>query len=234
MRQAQESDIIRFSMDIRAGFPVRLFKGNDIQILSKQELNTGVLLWADQILCATNKTRKAINNQMRELLGHEGPPQDGDKLICCTNYWDKHSIIDKMALVNGTIGYLKDSYSTFVKYPKFLADGKKVNLLYGDFVSETGSLFKELNFDKDMIMNGNPSLTGSDKYAITRNKMYRKTVPYEFNYGYAITTHKAQGSQWDKVLVIEEGFPYDKTEHSRWVYTAITRAVSRCVLIKGD
>ena len=31
-----------------------------------------------------------------------------------------------------------------------------------------------------------------------------------FAYGYAITTHKAQGGQWNKVLVLEERFPFDK------------------------
>jgi exodeoxyribonuclease-5 len=57
-------------------------------------------------------------------------------------------------------------------------------------------------------------------------------VPREFAYGYAITCHKAQGSEWEKVLVIEETFPFNKEEHARWLYTAITRAQDKCVLIR--
>jgi ATP-dependent exoDNAse (exonuclease V) alpha subunit len=51
-------------------------------------------------------------------------------------------------------------------------------------------------------------------------------------YGYAITCHAAQGSEWDKVLVIEESFPFDKTEHARWLYTACTRASDKLVLVR--
>ena len=65
------------------------------------------------------------------------------------------------------------------------------------------------------------------------NKKTAGLVPMEFTYGYAITTHKSQGSEWDKVLVIEEKFPYDKEEHARWLYTAVTRASSRLVLIRA-
>ena len=57
-------------------------------------------------------------------------------------------------------------------------------------------------------------------------------VPKEFAYGYAITVHKAQGSEWDKVLVLEERFPFDKEEHARWLYTAVTRASDKLVLLR--
>ena len=59
-----------------------------------------------------------------------------------------------------------------------------------------------------------------------------KMVPDEFAFGYAITVHKAQGSEWSKVLTIEENFPFDKKEHARWLYTAISRSAEKCVLIK--
>ncbi len=40
------------------------------------------------------------------------------------------------------------------------------------------------------------------------------------------------GSEWDKVLVIEEKFPFDKEEHKRWLYTACTRAAKKLVLVR--
>ena len=51
-------------------------------------------------------------------------------------------------------------------------------------------------------------------------------------YGYAITCHCAQGSEWDKVLVIEENFPFDKNEHARWLYTACTRPSQKLLLLR--
>ena len=61
---------------------------------------------------------------------------------------------------------------------------------------------------------------------------YGEIVPKEFDYAYAITVHKAQGSEWSKVVVLEEQFPFDKIEHARWLYTACTRASNKLVLVK--
>ena len=44
--------------------------------------------------------------------------------------------------------------------------------------------------------------------------------------------HKSQGSEWDKVLIYEEKFPFDKEEHKRWLYTACTRAAEKLVLVR--
>jgi ATP-dependent exoDNAse (exonuclease V) alpha subunit len=59
-------------------------------------------------------------------------------------------------------------------------------------------------------------------------------VPKQFTYGYAITCHKAQGSEFEKVLVVEEKFPFDKEEHARWLYTGCTRASEKLVIIQKD
>ena len=86
MRQEEQSEIIKLTMDIREGKPLNHFKGNEVQILDKEELTTGMLQWADQIICATNATRTALNKQMRDLLGRQDKPEDGDKVICLRNY----------------------------------------------------------------------------------------------------------------------------------------------------
>ena len=62
--------------------------------------------------------------------------------------------------------------------------------------------------------------------------MTHNLIPLEFTYGYAITYWKSQGSEWDKVLVIEEKFPFDREEHLRWLYTAVTRSSSQLVIIR--
>ena len=43
-----------------------------------------------------------------------------------------------------------------------------------------------------------------------------------FDFGYALTTHKSQGSQWPRVAVLEQIAP--SWSPSRWRYTAATRA----------
>jgi exodeoxyribonuclease-5 len=239
MRQEEDSEIIDLSMKIRNGEPIDYFKGKNIQIINKSELSTGMLQWADQILVATNDTRKAINAQMRELLGHSSPdPEDGDKVICYRNYWEDecggHS-----ALVNGTIGTIKNSYKSFVVIPGFLNKAnygkpRQVDTLNCTFVESDGEEYENMVMDKNMILTGEKTLDWKTEYAVSQNKANKHLLPYEFTYGYAITTHRAQGSEWDKIVIIEEKFPFSKEEHARWLYTACTRASEKLVLVKAD
>ena len=234
MRQAQESEIIQLSMAIRENRPIEVFQGKEVQILNKEELNTGMLTWADQILVATNATRVSINTQMRKLLNFEEKPQDGDKIICLRNYWDCFSDNEE-PLVNGTIGILKDSFLTKRYLPSIVksTDGlSHIDLIVGDFISDSGMYFHSLEMDKKMIDTGEFSLDWKTVYQLNRNPRTRDIPPLEFTYGYAITCHKAQGSEWDKVLVIEEKFPFDKIEHARWLYTAVTRSSEKLVLVR--
>ena len=234
MRQAQESEIIQLSMAIRENRPIEAFQGKEVQILNKEELNTGMLTWADQILVATNATRVSINTQMRKLLNFGEKPQDGDKIICLKNYWDCFSDNEE-PLVNGTIGILKNSFLTKRYLPRIVksTDGlSHIDLIMGDFISDSGMYFHSLEMDKKMIDTGEFSLDWKTVYQLNRNPKTRDIPPLEFTYGYAITCHKAQGSEWDKVLVIEEKFPFDKIEHARWLYTAVTRSSEKLVLVR--
>lgn len=233
MRQAEDSEIIQLSMKIRHNESINVFDGNNVKILSKDSLNTGMLLWADQILVGTNATRISLNNQMRNLLGRGEFPEDGDKVICLKNYWDDFSV-DGDPLVNGTIGTLQNSFKTFRKIPKYIRSNyDKFDILQANFIVDN-TLYENVEMDNKMILTNQKCCDWQTAYKL--NKMKSKLgpiVPKEFAYGYAITGHKAQGSEWDKVLVIEERFPFDKNEHARWLYTAVTRASDKVVLIKN-
>lgn len=234
MRQAKESEIIQLTMKIRAGENISVCQGEDAIVIPKRELVTGHLLWADQIICATNAMRFGLNNQMRQLLGFEGLPQDGEKVVCLRNQWEDLSEDGTAALVNGMTGTLKNPFKSFRMAPKYVKMRKhKMDIIQGDFVSDEGDLFKSVEIDKKLIMDGEYSLDWRESYALgkLKNKI-GDIAPRQFAFGYAVTGHKAQGSEWDKVLVLEESFPFDKLEHARWLYTCATRASSRLVLVK--
>ena len=236
MRQEEQSEIIKLTMDIRAGKPLNHFQGKEVQILDKEELTTGMLMWADQIICSTNATRVALNNQMRQLLGRGDKPEDGDKVICLRNYWDVCSE-DGQPLVNGTIGYLKNSFNDYIKIPAYVTGGRlsQIDTVTGNFEVDDGiTEFASLTMDKRMILEGEPTLNFKEAWKLSNNKRFQSSMPLNFTYGYAITCHKSQGSEWDNVLVIEEGFPFDKEEHMRWLYTAATRAAKKLVIIRKD
>lgn len=52
----------------------------------------------------------------------------------------------------------------------------------------------------------------------------------EFDYGYALTCHKAQGSQFPRVLIVDESHVFRK-DAKRWLYTAITRAAEQVTIV---
>lgn len=232
MRQATESEIIQLSMKIRNKEKIECFKGKEVQIISKEELSTGMLLWANQILVATNSTRININKKMRELLGRTDKTQDGDKIICLRNYWDSFSSQGE-PLVNGTIGYLQNSFESFALIPKNMrCQTNQINYIYGDFLTDNNELYNNLKMDKKQIIEGEKTLNNRDSYVLSKNWKTQGLIPYEFTYGYAITGHKSQGSEWDKVLIIEENFPFEAEEHARWLYTCVTRSAKKLVLVR--
>jgi exodeoxyribonuclease-5 len=51
----------------------------------------------------------------------------------------------------------------------------------------------------------------------------------KFWWGYAITCHQSQGSEWKHVIVCDE---WPGADHDRWLYTAITRASVKCTVVK--
>ena len=52
----------------------------------------------------------------------------------------------------------------------------------------------------------------------------------EFDFGYALTVHKAQGSQWDDVVLFDESFAF-REHRARWLYTGVTRAARKLTLV---
>lgn len=234
MRQASESEIIRLSMHIREGRPVSEFEtsNSEVMILDKSEVNTGVYEWADQILCATNSTRFNINKQLRQIKGFGPEPQEGDKIISLRNQWEffSDSWVDPSPLTNGTIGIIQSTQYQNINVPKYIFD-KPIPVLYTTIIDDNCDKFDYIPIDYTALTTGQKLLTGQQEFQMRKN-LKCPEPPFEFAYAYGITCHKAQGSEWKKVLCFEERFPFTAEEHARWLYTAITRASEKLVIVK--
>lgn len=213
MRQALDNDIIKYSMELRQGKQLAPgINGEHLRTYSKSDLSTGMMTWADQILCGKNKTRRDLNIKMREILGKQGVLDEGDKLICLKNYWEKTSEKENF-LVNGIIGEVSQ-----------IALNPFDNDLRAKFVADGEDSFGVLKLDYKLLTTGSPTVIKTRQGKVLPN-------PYkEMDYGYAITTHKAQGSQFDKVLVYDEHL-WQEENHNRWLYTAVTRAVNKVIIL---
>ena len=254
MRQAQESAIIRLSMHIREGKDFRTFPtvSGEVRIIPHRwqfaDENT-TLLQASQILCGTNAQRFDLNSKVRQMLGRGPVPEPDDKIIGLKNHWDDVSD-EGNALTNGAIGsivphhHYTQSYPNIAKFKTF----KDTDILFADFVTDDGDTFHNIPIDYQELVTNNPSLTGAQEYQIggynksmlLRGQAYGYSftpliIPYSFNYGYAITTWKAQGSEYPYVLGYDCGWlrKKDKEEYIKYLYTLVTRA-EKAVILVGD
>lgn len=234
MRQAAESEIIQLTMKIRNGEDIPYMDGKEVKVIPRSELVTGHLTWADTILCATNATRHGVNSQMRGLLGYDGALCEGEKVIFKANYWEDCNN-EGDALVNGSLGTVVNIHESFIMIPNYIKnDRHKIPTVMGDFIPEAGSSFSSINIDKDFLINECCCVDWKVSYQLgkLRNKI-GDILPKKATYGYALTGHAAQGSQFPKVLVIEESFPFDREEHKRWLYTCCTRPEEKLVLVRN-
>lgn len=222
VRQVQDSEIIRLSMDIREGLPLVKHKGNEVSIVSKHQVNEAYYSGADQIIAAKNITRTNINWKCRKIkFGPDVPdyPIEGEKAICLKNFWNVLSTQGDPA-INGMIGELKNiKYDNNMPlFPMFK------NVMFADFLIANGNQFSNLFMDYKIFTDGKQTIN-SDNWLDFRGA----PRPMLFDYGYCITCHRSQGSEWDKVLVFAE---YMKgTNFQRWLYTAATRAKKKLIIV---
>lgn len=231
MRQAQESEIIRLTMDIRNGKSLTPFKGNEVQVIDQKDIIGGMYGWADQIIVAKNATRRNINSQMRHMLFDidDDIPVEGDKIICLRNDWETVTEAGDV-LVNGTIGTINNiRYNRYHPYLKPMMTADFVSDDYTELdvrISPLDVSFRDLNIDYKLLTTGEPTVTEKNF-----RRFPKQFKPLTFDYGYCITCHKAQGSEYDKVLVLEEFLKGN--DHDRWLYTAATRAKEKLVIVRN-
>lgn len=230
MRQAAESEIIKLTMDIRAGKPLQYKKGNEVRVVDRTELlQPGFLFWGDQIIVGKNDTRNYINDVMRRSFWKENyqiEPIVGDRIICLRNNWE---IINDTndALVNGLTGKLLD-----IHYTEDNPFMDKTPIIDFQPDIEGVGAFRELEVDYKLLTEKKPLVTRG--YDGTWRHIPKQFHPEEFDYGYAITCHKSQGSEFNKVIVLEEFLKSEKREdHIKWLYTAATRAAQKLIVVKN-
>ena len=224
MRQAQESEIIRLSMSVREGRPLELYKGNEVQIIDKKELVSGMFTWADQVLVAKNETRRNINQLMRGYIHGVGDtkPVEGDKVICLKNDWANPNAMGDV-MVNGSIGTIHNFEFDSSVHP-LLQPGLILNFK-PNYAETHNDVFNDLLVDYRLLLKGESTVNKNNF-----NIFKRIPRPKELDYAYAITCHKSQGSEYDKVLVLEEWLKGG--DHARWLYTAATRAKEKLVIVR--
>ena len=228
-RQSSDSSLLKAATDIRNGINIYTQKYNDdVKIFNSTNFRGNILDY-DQILCSSNKNRRDINVKCREIMGIKTKiPIKGEKVICQMNnfnesYSYKGSSIE-VCLVNGLTGVL-------------LTDSVEVddNVLFFMFGPDgMPGLSIPVLARKDSFEDNyeNWEFVRNKRKQGLELKFYADKIVNDFDFGYCITVHKSQGSEWNSVLVYDDCFYHTKSDYDRWLYTAVTRAKKDITVVK--
>lgn len=147
----------------------------------------------DMVLAGKNDTRVALNKRLRRGLGFEDPRPQVSERVICLRNDDKRNIF------NGLLATVKSFQES--------QDGDGMRMSVED---DLGQLYPDL-----------PVAIEQFNCPQTLTKIPRRKTLWDF--GYCLTVHKSQGSEWGRVCVCEWVHPEASAE--RWRYTAATRAV---------
>ncbi|MEX0345913.1 MAG: ATP-dependent RecD-like DNA helicase [Rhizobiaceae bacterium] len=205
-RQARGNPIIQLALDVREGREFMYGDFGTAQVIGKSDVDSELVLAADQVLVGINRTRRRYNRRLRELKEFTLPtPQSGDKLVCLRNDPSK-------GLLNGSLWRVMTASKETTK--------PGINLLVSPEEEDPDRGVAKIKVLKAAFEDDEAEIPWSTK------KRYD-----DFDYGYALTVHKAQGSQWDNVVLFDESFAF-RDMRQRWLYTAITRAAEKLTIVK--
>ena len=257
-RQEEDSSIILYATALReVGRDAFIPSSSLGDIIVDKEAN----IWKEYIKSLQNNEDSTLivwrnverikyNLKARAMLKHSGNISAGEPLMVISNSTHYN---------NGEVFHLNEKFThlsnTKITYSDGYAYGRygsciSINEANAELIlTETGvPILFFPRFEKPSLYHTQVRASEIDKilpeniksYFIEENKKGRLSLNRNVviaTYGYAITAHKAQGSQWDNVF-IEEACrfasnsitPEKREEEARWLYTAITRASKKLYL----
>ena len=223
-RQAEDNPIIQLSAFVRKNgyIPFNHIWGKGVFKIS-WEHKKAQEIWNELehdenviTLCGFNTTRCGINRDIRKRMKHiKLTPYPGERIVCLRN---NH----KIKLMNGQIG-------TLLWLMPEMKDVYRLTIDVDGDPDPYESIAHISTFDQVTYT------TYSNEKNIKDARDYATDRGYEldfFDYGYCISVHKSQGSEWNKVVLFEQRTKHwDDEYYKRWLYTGITRAKEKLMVI---
>jgi ATP-dependent exoDNAse (exonuclease V) alpha subunit len=216
-RQAHDSPVLHLATVIRESQQLLRGRFGDSVVCTKDQAAGLSFTGEAPFIVGLNRTRHAQNFSIRQLLGRKSwAPEPGDRLLCRRN--DK-----KTGLINGEIHIVIETFAV-----SDISRRVTLKIQPETFTSEelvTGQALSREVHAWSHLFKGEEGET-----ELGRMRMSARRACQELTWGYAITCHASQGSEWPTVVVMDEGESFGEFRW-RWLYTAITRASERVAVI---
>lgn len=230
-RNAKDSPVLKLATDVRLGKKLEYGEYGDSMVLPKSQLQKHLMEY-DQVLCGKNATRHQVNQWVRGKLGYQTPYVQGERLVCLKNVPNSPIMINGASWTLGNEKSFKEYVIKTTLHSKTQGPEEKK-----DWVLDARARcvdFEKEDFPYQPISLALGPLTKGHDYPWYLAKKrdaskHSDAVIYpvlHMDYGYCLTVHKAQGSQWDSVAIMNESSVF-RENAQRWLYTAITRAAKR-------
>ena len=228
------------------GFPdIRIISGGEL-IDTINECYDKAGMDETMIICRSNKRANLYNKGIRNtILYREDELNTGDLLMVAKNnyYWGA-DCKEMDFIANGDIAVVRRVRRTHEMYGFRFAD---VTLCFPDY----NDLELDVKILLDTLHSDSPALTREESdrlfqavqedygdITVKRERMKKIKEDTWYNalqvkYAYAVTCHKAQGGQWQRVFV-DQGYMTEEMltpDYYRWLYTAFTRATEVLYLV---
>ena len=222
-RQAQDSPILQLATRIRnapplsfhpyapsptllPSYPYDQTSPDGSSTLSIRRVNRADVLLPDyQVICGVHKVRWEVTQLIRSHLGYTtSHPEPGEKLICIQN--DREE-----GIYNGQSAIVTDCSLAANK-----AHYRMRLLLEGETIA------------RNFLV----SITPFEEH-VMRCPLAdpRRTGIQRFDFGYVLTCHKSQGSEYENVVLIDDSAKF-REDANRWLYTGITRASKNLIILR--
>jgi exodeoxyribonuclease-5 len=209
-RQARDNPILLLADQIRRGKKLPARGSSDRRLVIAPIIDDPENY--DTILCGTHEMRHRLNRRMRVDLGyhknyeHRVPPKIGEIIVCTRNDYSVDAPIynGQQWEIEGLKQVGDPRVLPILEMALRQGDAETlVNVPLADFTGEAIPL-----------------------------PPWRLQHLQRFEFGYALTVHKAQGSEWDSVLMINESGKF-RSDMRQWLYTGITRARERLTIVRA-
>lgn len=201
-RQAANSPVLQMATDVREGRRLSLGSYGSSRVVPKGTLSTHQIAEFDQILVGRNHTRKVVNRRIREeVLGRKSHLPEPGDRLVCLRN-------DHMA------GMLNGSQWDTLECEEVDEDTMCLTIQDSENESNVTTLLAHRHTFEDRDLSP-----------------WEVKEAMQFDFSYALTVHKAQGSQWSNVMIIDESGCF-RQDSKKWMYTALTRASESVTVVQ--